>query len=824
MSRTHSLIGSFVLAVSLALCGPLPFAAGQEHAHDEAPAGQPADGHGAAHADEHLGELADQHGDEHTDEQPAEAGGAARPRWAWPAATLLLLGAAAGPVVLRRTGRQWPVAPLAAVLALGAVGVVVATRPAPPAHDPVDPRDDHRDRGDHEPALLEVPGETLAALGLETETVFPAEFATGLEATGQIVPVEARQAHVGSRIAGRLSAVRVQLGDRVQAGEVVATLDSVDAAQAAASWREAEARLAAASRGLATRRELAAGGTFTATPLEDARRNLAGARLTRTQIASEMAQARNEAESARAELTRTVRLADSGSYTTAAVEDARQKLAEAERVLAEARGAVAAAEADATEADGSVAIARSRLAGAEALATRTTRLAATGELDRAPLEQARNTLAAAKARLLQAEAGLTRARQQATRGEQLYEAELIALNDLEQRRTAQREREAERDEAATAVEHAAAALARAEQISGARMASGRAEQEADNAVAEARRELSAAEARQAKATARSQVVAQAVAPAETAVATARATLQREQALAADKTRAHSVVEAAELRVTQAERVAAGKAAELSEAQRQVDVAAGALAREERLAASQVREREQLLDAEREVRAARIARDNAAEILKLLGSSPAAAARGPVTIPVRSPLAGVVTALDATVGEAVDASQNLLTVMDLSEVYLEADVYERDLAAVRPGHLVRAQVRAYPGEIFVGTVVSLSGELDPETRAAHVRARLENPAWRLRPNMFATAAFETSRTAETLTVPAVAVQEVEGHTVVFVQQAPEQYELREVTTGRRVGERVEIAGGLQPGDVVVTQGSYLLKSQQLKSELGHGHAH
>ncbi|NUP99728.1 MAG: efflux RND transporter periplasmic adaptor subunit, partial [Armatimonadetes bacterium] len=203
---------------------------------------------------------------------------------------------------------------------------------------------------------------------------------------------------------------------------------------------------------------------------------------------------------------------------------------------------------------------------------------------------------------------------------------------------------------------------------------------------------------------------------------------------------------------------------------------------------------------------------------------AATARGPVQVPVRAPLAGLVTELDASVGEAVGAEANLMTVVDLSEVYVEADIPERDLVRIEQGQMVRARMRAYPDEVFVGAVVSISGELDPQTRAAHVRARLANPRWRLRPGMFAAVGFVTNRAVGALTVPAEAVQEVEGQQVVFVQRSPEQYELRPVTLGASAENRVEVVSGLKPGEVVVSTGSYLLKSQRLKGELGHGHAH
>ncbi|MBI2299696.1 MAG: hypothetical protein HYU66_12270 [Armatimonadetes bacterium] len=88
-------------------------------------------------------------------------------------------------------------------------------------------------------------------------------------------------------------------------------------------------------------------------------------------------------------------------------------------------------------------------------------------------------------------------------------------------------------------------------------------------------------------------------------------------------------------------------------------------------------------------------------------------------------------------------------------------------------------------------------------------------------MFATIGFTTSTTAAVLSVSGEAVQEVEGAKVVFVQRGPTQYEVRPVLLGRDSDGRVEVKEGLKPGEVVVAAGSYLLKSQRLKNELGEG---
>lgn len=703
----------------------------------------------------------------------------------------------------------------ALALLLGTVAVVRTRRHAAPspavvaAQAPVSP-------------LLEIDAEAGQQLGLKTELVEPMRLATVLDATGRIVPVESREACLGARIAGRLTAVKVRLGQRVTAGEVVAWLDSVDAAQAAAAWRDASARLLAAQTNLANRRQLAASGLYALAPLEEARHKHADARLVEAGLRTALAQARNELDAAKAELARTQKLAAGGSFTTAAVEDSRQRLAEAERAHADALRSVAEAQSDEADVAAAVQVARARLQAATDALERTQQFAATGDADRGPLEQAQNAHAEARARLTQAQAALEQAKAQVQRGEALHRDELISLNELEQRRTLVRDRDAQVQEATSALANAKAAVARQEQIAGGKLSSGRSVAEARAAVTQARAELAAAEARVARSAARVAASQAAVAPAAAAVLAVRSSYDRERTIAGERTRSDSALDQAKLRVTQAERTCEGKDREVAEAQRKVQLTQAALTREERLAEGQVRTREQLLDAEREVRAASIARDNAAEVLKLLGAADGAAgAKGAVQVPIKSPLSGVVTAVKASVGESVSADKDLLTVVDLSEVYVEADVYEKDLARVRQGQLVRLSVNTWPGEQFVGSVLSLSSALDAQTRACHVRALLRNPGWRLRPEMFASVAFVTGDDRAALTVAVDALQEVEGHKVVYVQRSPTQYEQRPVELGATTGQRVAVLTGLRSGERVVTAGSYLLKSQKLKDQLGEG---
>ncbi|MCB9749784.1 MAG: efflux RND transporter periplasmic adaptor subunit [Myxococcales bacterium] len=196
--------------------------------------------------------------------------------------------------------------------------------------------------------------------------------------------------------------------------------------------------------------------------------------------------------------------------------------------------------------------------------------------------------------------------------------------------------------------------------------------------------------------------------------------------------------------------------------------------------------------------------------------------GPSRVAIASPLAGTVVKRAAHVGQWAEPTHNLVEVASLDALWLEAAVYERELRFVHPGQEVTVEVRAFPGEVFKGTVALVDAMLDPRTRSAGVRVELPNPGHRLKPGMFATARVEGTHAhapRRLLAIPWSAIQEVDGHQAVFARVGERAYELRRVHTGERAGDDVEILDGLAPGDEVAALGSFLLKGQLLRETLG-----
>jgi len=187
--------------------------------------------------------------------------------------------------------------------------------------------------------------------------------------------------------------------------------------------------------------------------------------------------------------------------------------------------------------------------------------------------------------------------------------------------------------------------------------------------------------------------------------------------------------------------------------------------------------------------------------------------------VSSPIAGVLVRAAAAPGDVVDATTELFTVADISRLYVEARVFEKDLGAVRKGQAATITVDAYPDERLPGTVAAVGAALDPRTRSVPVRVEVANTGDRLKLDMFARIALATDATEQALAVPRDAVQVIEGRQVVFIRSGDTEFRVRPVAVGRLSGRLIEITEGLTAGDVVVTTGAFKLKSALLAGTLG-----
>jgi cobalt-zinc-cadmium efflux system membrane fusion protein len=189
-----------------------------------------------------------------------------------------------------------------------------------------------------------------------------------------------------------------------------------------------------------------------------------------------------------------------------------------------------------------------------------------------------------------------------------------------------------------------------------------------------------------------------------------------------------------------------------------------------------------------------------------------------TVTVPAPIDGVITGRTANLGQVVAMGQELVVVTDLSEVWAVGDVYEQDFAAVRVGSEAVITMPAYPGITLRGRVAYIDPRVDPQARTAKVRVELPNPDGRLRLGMYVTMAFRTRGGAPAVLVPRAAVQNLGDRQIVFLPTKGEEgkFTLRDVQLGAPMGESYTVLSGLRPGEVVVTEGSFFLRSESLRN--------
>jgi cobalt-zinc-cadmium efflux system membrane fusion protein len=199
--------------------------------------------------------------------------------------------------------------------------------------------------------------------------------------------------------------------------------------------------------------------------------------------------------------------------------------------------------------------------------------------------------------------------------------------------------------------------------------------------------------------------------------------------------------------------------------------------------------------------------------------------GVARVAVRSPFAGQVIDRKVTPGTLVEAFQPLVTVADLSSLWVFFQVAEKDLALLRDGLPVRILSESYPDERFAGRVDFIGGELDAATRTVRVRATVVNRGAKLKPGLFVKGQIEIPRPQKetgVLAVPQSALQTLEGRPTVFVRSGPETFVRRFVETGHTFEGFTEVLSGIRRGEVVVTEGSFVLKSEFAKATLADEH--
>ena len=199
----------------------------------------------------------------------------------------------------------------------------------------------------------------------------------------------------------------------------------------------------------------------------------------------------------------------------------------------------------------------------------------------------------------------------------------------------------------------------------------------------------------------------------------------------------------------------------------------------------------------------------------------AVSRGSARYTLTAPIAGVVTQRGATIGRLVDADDTVFEVVDPSVMWIDLDVPESELALVAIGQTATVVFDGLPRREFSGAISYLAPAIDTRTRTALARVPLGNADGALRVNAFGRGRIAVTDPSAAVLVPRAAVQRARDVNLVFVRVAEDVFEGRRVIVGPAHGDLLSVVGRVEAGDDVVTDGSFLLKTETLKESIGAG---
>lgn len=194
-------------------------------------------------------------------------------------------------------------------------------------------------------------------------------------------------------------------------------------------------------------------------------------------------------------------------------------------------------------------------------------------------------------------------------------------------------------------------------------------------------------------------------------------------------------------------------------------------------------------------------------------------KNPKRVVMRAPLDGVITETHVTLGEYIRPEKELYHIIDLSEILIEAEVFENAVSLV--SHATRAKiiVEAYPNDVYTGELITIGTAIDPQTRTLRVLFSVPNPDHKLVAEMFADVFIETGESFEGLTIPKSALVNQDGQTVIYVKTSGERFIARPVIVSDLYMDRVMLSMSSGPsireGERIVVQGMYQIRMSAAK---------
>ncbi len=195
--------------------------------------------------------------------------------------------------------------------------------------------------------------------------------------------------------------------------------------------------------------------------------------------------------------------------------------------------------------------------------------------------------------------------------------------------------------------------------------------------------------------------------------------------------------------------------------------------------------------------------------------------GSGTLPVKSPISGIVVERNVVIGQLIEATTTAFKIINLSSVWVDGQIYEKDADKINNKTAADFLASSYPNEPFRGKVTYIGQVIDEKTRTITIRAEFSNASGRLKPQMFGELKIPKENNAQAILIPAEALVKIDNANCVFVQKDDTTFEKKPVTVCNAQNESVEIATGLQDGDKIVVKGAFYLKSELMKSSLGEG---
>ncbi|HZW39049.1 MAG TPA: efflux RND transporter periplasmic adaptor subunit [Ignavibacteriaceae bacterium] len=190
-----------------------------------------------------------------------------------------------------------------------------------------------------------------------------------------------------------------------------------------------------------------------------------------------------------------------------------------------------------------------------------------------------------------------------------------------------------------------------------------------------------------------------------------------------------------------------------------------------------------------------------------------------TLPVKAPISGLIIERNVVIGQQIEASTNAFRIINTSSVWVDGQIYEKDINRIKENSNVQFTLSTNKNEKFSGKIIYVGQIIDEKSRTITVRAEFNNPNKKLKPQMFGEMLIPSSENSKAVLIPNEAVIKIDNKDFVFVQKDEDKFEKRVVVLGSTQDDLVEVKDGLKENESIVIKGSFYLKSELLKDELG-----